>query len=88
MIQFTPASEGETTDWGDMPASYHNNACGYSFADGHALIHHWVVASTSHPVVGNESWLPMLASPNTDLLWVESRASPQTRGLPSQVPAD
>ena len=22
--------------WGDLPASYHNGACGFSFADGHA----------------------------------------------------
>ncbi|MCZ7637068.1 MAG: type II secretion system GspH family protein [Verrucomicrobia bacterium] len=24
------------TQWGDLPASYHNGACGFSFADGHA----------------------------------------------------
>jgi len=27
--------------WIDMPASYHNGACGYSFADGHSEIHKW-----------------------------------------------
>lgn len=26
----------------DFPASYHNGACGFSFADGHAEIHKWV----------------------------------------------
>ena len=25
----------------DMPASFHGNACGFSFADGHAEIHRW-----------------------------------------------
>ena len=25
----------------DMPASYHNGACGFAFADGHAEIHKW-----------------------------------------------
>ena len=25
----------------DMPASFHNGACGFSFADGHAEIHKW-----------------------------------------------
>jgi prepilin-type N-terminal cleavage/methylation domain-containing protein/prepilin-type processing-associated H-X9-DG protein len=25
----------------DMPAAYHNNACGIAFADGHAEIHKW-----------------------------------------------
>ena len=27
--------------WDDVPASYHNNACGFGFADGHAEIHKW-----------------------------------------------
>jgi len=26
----------------DMPANFHNGACGFSFADGHAEIHRWV----------------------------------------------
>jgi prepilin-type N-terminal cleavage/methylation domain-containing protein/prepilin-type processing-associated H-X9-DG protein len=26
----------------DFPASYHNGACGFSFADGHAEIHRWL----------------------------------------------
>jgi len=25
----------------DFPASYHNGACGFSFADGHCEIHRW-----------------------------------------------
>ena len=25
--------------WQDIPASYHNGACGFSFADGHAELH-------------------------------------------------
>ena len=31
-----------STTWGDMPASYHNGACGFSFADGHSEIKKWV----------------------------------------------
>jgi prepilin-type N-terminal cleavage/methylation domain-containing protein/prepilin-type processing-associated H-X9-DG protein len=27
--------------WGDAPASFHNNAAGFSFADGHSEIHKW-----------------------------------------------
>ena len=26
----------------DMPANFHNGACGFSFSDGHAEIHRWV----------------------------------------------
>lgn len=25
----------------DFPANYHNGACGFSFADGHAIVHKW-----------------------------------------------
>jgi prepilin-type N-terminal cleavage/methylation domain-containing protein/prepilin-type processing-associated H-X9-DG protein len=31
----------QINQWIDCPASYHNNAGGISFADGHALIHKW-----------------------------------------------
>ncbi len=34
------------THWQDLPASYHNGACGFSFADGHSEIKKWL-SSTS-----------------------------------------
>jgi len=63
-----PASQGKFTfiDW---PASYHNQACGFSFADGHSEIHkwfndgHWIkpvtYTDTSEPTVGpnDYNWL-------------------------------
>jgi len=30
------------TSWIDQPASYHNGAAGFSFADGHSEIHKWI----------------------------------------------
>ena len=30
------------SNWGDLPASYHNGAAGFSFVDGHSEIHKWV----------------------------------------------
>jgi prepilin-type N-terminal cleavage/methylation domain-containing protein/prepilin-type processing-associated H-X9-DG protein len=33
----------------DFPASTHNGACGYSFADGHSEIHKWVSALLKQP---------------------------------------
>ena len=36
--------------WGDFPASYHNGACGISFADGHSVIHKWSSMTTKIPV--------------------------------------
>ena len=37
-------------NWQDIPASYHNGACGFSFADGHAEIHKWLSAASIYPV--------------------------------------
>jgi len=34
----------------DMPAAYHNGACGFSFADGHSEIHRWVGSKIKPPV--------------------------------------
>ena len=38
---FIASSAKNNTGWGDVPASYHNGACGFSFADGHAEIKKW-----------------------------------------------
>jgi prepilin-type N-terminal cleavage/methylation domain-containing protein len=46
--------------WIDLPASYHNGACGLAFADGHAVIKKWLSGSyTRWPIkfdVGYERW--------------------------------
>jgi prepilin-type processing-associated H-X9-DG protein len=40
--------------WGNMPANYHNGACGFSFADGHAEIRKWLDPDTlSKQLVAN-----------------------------------
>ncbi len=40
----------ERTQWVDLPASYHNGAAGFAFADGHSEIKRWVDGSTKQPV--------------------------------------
>ncbi len=73
-----PTADGDTTVWSDVPASYHNEAAGFGFADGHAEIHKWQSPSTLHPVVNNDSWLPLSTGGDTkDIFWVEQRVSPQ-----------
>jgi prepilin-type N-terminal cleavage/methylation domain-containing protein/prepilin-type processing-associated H-X9-DG protein len=47
---FTVPHNPDPTEWGDIPASYHNGACGFSFADGHAEIHAWKSATSWVPV--------------------------------------
>jgi prepilin-type N-terminal cleavage/methylation domain-containing protein/prepilin-type processing-associated H-X9-DG protein len=41
----------ERTTWSDLPASYHNGACGFSFADGHSEIKKWLAGTTIKPVL-------------------------------------
>ena len=40
----------KTPTFVDVPASYHNGACGYGFADGHSEIHKWLADRTKAPV--------------------------------------
>jgi len=46
-------SQANPGHWGDTPASYHNGACGISFADGHSEIHKWRGQATKPPVRAN-----------------------------------
>jgi prepilin-type N-terminal cleavage/methylation domain-containing protein/prepilin-type processing-associated H-X9-DG protein len=39
------------TAWQDIVASYHNGACGFSFADGHSEIRKWLSNSSKYPVL-------------------------------------
>jgi prepilin-type N-terminal cleavage/methylation domain-containing protein/prepilin-type processing-associated H-X9-DG protein len=38
--------------WQDIPASYHNGACGFSFADGHSEIKRWRSGTSQYRKVG------------------------------------
>jgi prepilin-type N-terminal cleavage/methylation domain-containing protein/prepilin-type processing-associated H-X9-DG protein len=59
----------ETVQWGDTPASYHNGACGFSFADGHSEIHKWNSRTTIYPVKFQYAPLPLDAVGRQDYLW-------------------
>jgi prepilin-type N-terminal cleavage/methylation domain-containing protein/prepilin-type processing-associated H-X9-DG protein len=70
-----------STAWNDLPATYHDGACGFAFADGHSEIHKFrstictilPVTYATHP-----GWPPFSADPvagQADGSWVEIRAS-------------
>jgi len=67
--------------WRDMPANYHNRACGFSFADGHAEIKRWLNPFTANqPVLRNSARfaaaLPIPAGEgDEDLRWVADHSS-------------
>jgi prepilin-type N-terminal cleavage/methylation domain-containing protein/prepilin-type processing-associated H-X9-DG protein len=55
--------------WGDTPASYHNGACGFSFADGHAEIHKWRSRTSIYPITFNFYSVPFDALGRQDFQW-------------------
>ena len=60
--------------WGDLPASFHNRACGFSFADGHAEIKKWQSATSVYPVTTTGfATRPFDAAGKRDYAWYEER---------------
>jgi prepilin-type processing-associated H-X9-DG protein len=61
-------------NWQDIPASYHNGACGFSFADGHAEIRKWLSGTSVYPVdfvYGPVKTFDLLGQQDMD--WYEER---------------
>jgi prepilin-type N-terminal cleavage/methylation domain-containing protein/prepilin-type processing-associated H-X9-DG protein len=58
----------------DCPASYHNGACGFSFADGHSEIHKWKDKRTM-PAVKRSGYSPGSQSNNKDIEWLWSKTT-------------
>jgi len=58
-----------TPTWIDLPASYHNKACGFDFADGHSEIHKWRVDTTIKPVRYVSLKNVQVGSDRTDIQW-------------------
>jgi prepilin-type N-terminal cleavage/methylation domain-containing protein/prepilin-type processing-associated H-X9-DG protein len=56
----------------DFPASFHNGACGFSFADGHSEIHKWVGNTIKAPVTYGAGVLPSKQAGDSwrDMRWI------------------
>ena len=61
----------------DVPASYHNGACGFSFADGHSVIHKWRGSRIKVPVKGVYMNLPLGNAGDSlqDVLWMSENTT-------------
>jgi prepilin-type processing-associated H-X9-DG protein len=66
--------------WRDFPASYHNGAGSFSFADGHSEIHKWLnrkgystVQSVTMTTVTPGAWTVPTFTGNVDYEWLEDR---------------
>lgn len=76
----------------DVPSKSHNNACGFSFADGHAEIHKWQrpdairnmvwAADTTSHIGGSASSVPN----NPDVLWIARRTTAPVGGANPYYP--
>ncbi len=79
MSGFSP-SNPKLYKWLDMPASYHGNAGGISFCDGHAEIHRWRDARTMPPVAPNgqrifDGSTPTPSADNVDVGWLQDKTT-------------
>jgi prepilin-type N-terminal cleavage/methylation domain-containing protein/prepilin-type processing-associated H-X9-DG protein len=67
------------TAWVDDPADYHNGACGFAFADGHAEIHKWLDPRSLFPIRYNDYLYngshPLPQPNNQDIWWMAQRTS-------------
>ena len=69
-------ARGANTQFVDYPASYHNGACGLSFADGHAEIKMWTDSRTKLPASYGKGFAYKAESPNNpDITWLQMRTS-------------
>jgi prepilin-type N-terminal cleavage/methylation domain-containing protein/prepilin-type processing-associated H-X9-DG protein len=71
VFMFNPGAAQGAEQWRDCPASYHNNGCCFSFADGHSEIHHWLETAGL-----NKTIYPILYKN-----YVQSTTSPWGKGV-------
>jgi prepilin-type N-terminal cleavage/methylation domain-containing protein len=62
-------------EWTDLPASYHDHATSFSFADGHSTLHRWVRPETVRPPLPDAANLPIAipatpANEQADFKWI------------------
>jgi len=71
----TMAARGRLAEFWSLPASYHNGACNFSFADGHVETHKWRDPRTN-PRMRSEVYLYDLKSRNNpDVEWLQDHAT-------------
>ena len=75
------AQTGSSATIVDFPASYHNGAGGFSFADGHAEIHKWIGRTIQPTIVnggvslGNGSSGQQAGDSAADVAWLQQHSS-------------
>jgi prepilin-type processing-associated H-X9-DG protein len=73
-VRMDPGNGGWLVDY---PASYHNNAAGVNFADGHSEIKKWIDPRTT-PILKKNELLALqvpMNPPNPDQAWIQERST-------------
>ena len=63
------------SSWDDVPASTHNGACGFSFADGHAEIKKWLDPNSKWPVAKTAGCAGTGTISQRDNAWMVARTT-------------
>jgi prepilin-type processing-associated H-X9-DG protein len=58
-----------------VPASYHNRACGFGFADGHSEIKKWLDNNSVWPVAQKNPCTGAGTTSTRDSAWMVARTS-------------
>jgi len=79
---YDPVDPSSYEFYSDMPGINHNNGAGFSFADGHAEVHHWLDSRTCPPIQ-QEALLgyTLNATPspgNVDIAWLQDHSDRPT----------
>jgi prepilin-type N-terminal cleavage/methylation domain-containing protein/prepilin-type processing-associated H-X9-DG protein len=71
--------------WYDLPASYHNGACNFAFADGHVELHKWQSSDTMKPAEPEGAGLPLriTEAARIDYNWISDRTSVERYRTPN-----
>jgi prepilin-type N-terminal cleavage/methylation domain-containing protein/prepilin-type processing-associated H-X9-DG protein len=80
LFQIDPALPPSAYRWRDLPASYHNGSCGFSFVDGHSELKRWEERnngaspniSTVRPVTFTD-WQGAIVRNSRDYAWLNDR---------------
>jgi len=72
--QSPPSTDPTSTIWVDIPAAYHNGACGFGFADGHAEIKKWHDSTLTKGTSPTQTATSQ-PSPYPDIRWLQVRST-------------
>jgi len=78
MSGYSPSQPSSYSFTSDLPGMYHDYACGFSFADGHAEMKRWRDPRTTPPLVSGGNPLAVTTIPppnNADVAWLQDHSS-------------